>query len=769
MWTSLARFILKYKFFHLAIILLATVLMGFIARKVAMSYEFTNAIPTNNEKYKAYQDFKNMFGEDGTMMAIGFQSKNMFEKAFLKDMYVWVEDIKKIEGVENILSIPTAIHIKKKDTAGKQFLVSMPVFDIQDNTIKDSDIIAFQHLPFYKNLLYNTDNQSVLTAIYINKEILKSDKRVNVIKQITDRSDAFAAQQKLDIHYSGLPLIRTLFSESVKSEMRLILLLSLALTAVILLLFFRSWMAMLVSLFVVLVGVVWALGLIVLFGYKITLLSALIAPLIVVIGVPNCIYFLNKYHTQYNLLQNKNEALIAMIERMGIVTLFTNLTAAIGFGVFYFTKSQILKEFGLVSGVAILVVFLLSLFLLPILFSLLKVPKARHVRYLENEPLSKLLMRVETWVLQHRKAIYLFWSVLMLLSIWGVSLLKKDTHIVDDLPKENKIYSDLKFFEKNFNGVMPLEILIDTKRKQGAVSLSMLQKMDEMTESLKSFSSISKPLSIIEAVKFARQAFYDGDSASYGVPNSFDISFMLPYLRGNTHSSSQFSSIAKSFTDSTKQFARISMGVADIGSKRLPLLLDSIQKQANEIFDTSRYTIKYTGTSVVFLEGSKFIISSLKDSLLLALLMITVCMLFLFHSWRIVLLAIITNVIPLVITGGIMGFVGIAIKPSTVLVFSIALGIAIDVTIRFLVNYKQDLVSYHFDIEKTVKATIKETGISIIYTSLVLSIGFIVFIVSQFDGTKALGYLTALTLIMSMITNLTLLPALLIWFDRQGK
>ena len=553
--------------------------------------------------------------------------------------------------------------------------------------------------------------------------------------------------------------------------MKLILVASLLLTAFILFLFFRSFSTVLFSVLVVFAGVLWAVGLLYLMDYRISILTALIAPLIVVIGIPNCIYFLNKYHTQFALLNDKKEALISMVERMGIVTLFTNLTAAIGFGVFYFTKSQVLKEFGLVAGVSIIVVFLISLFSIPAIFSYLKAPETKHTKYLDNKFLSAVLLKFDYWVLNHKKYVTVFWTCMVIISLLGIMKLKTLGFIVDDLPKQNKIYTDLKYFEKNFHGVMPLEIVVDTKKKHGATTLPTLQKLDQLSASLGEYKQIAKPLSMVEAIKFARQAYYDGDSSSYGVPNSFDVAFLLPYLRMKTDSakSSQFSQLISSFIDSSKRYARISVGIEDVGSEKLPVILNGIQQKANTIFDTTRYKVSFTGTSIVFLEGSRFIINSLRDSLLLALLMIVFCMIFLFRSWRIVIISLITNMIPLAITAGVMGYFNINLKPSTVLVFSIALGIAIDVTIRFLVNYKQDLPKYDYDIPATIKATIQETGISIIYTSLILSAGFIVFLVSQFDGTKALGYLTALTLFMAMITNLTILPALLVWFDRQKK
>ncbi|MBL7765818.1 MAG: MMPL family transporter [Chitinophagaceae bacterium] len=772
MWSFLARFILQFRIPILAALLITTCVMGYFASKVQMSYEFTRAIPTDNQKYKDYESFKKMFGEDGNMMVIGFTKKDFFTQAFIEDMSTWLNELKAIPGIENTLAIPSSINLTKVETDSSSRLKTTGIFTKGQSAASfDSSAQVFLNLPFYRDLLYNPESHAYLTAIYIKHDVLKSENRVALVKKIKTMTEAFAKAHNLDIHFSGLPFIRTEFAQSVRYEMKLILLISLGLTALILLLFFRSVSAVIFSVVIVLAGVVWALALLYLFGYRITLLSALIAPLIVVIGIPNCIYFLNKYHTQYILHGEKMKALHSMVERMGVVTLFTNLTAAIGFGVFYFTKSQILKEFGLVSGISIIVIFIISLLAIPAIFSFLKVPEERHTRYLDNKYLSALLLRFEYWVLNHSKIIFGFWMILIALSALGMMRLKSVGHIVDDLPKQNKIYTDLKFFEKHFHGVMPLEIVIDTKRKQGAVSLQTLQKMDELSAVLSGHAEMSKPISIVEAVKFARQAYYDGDSSSYGVPNSFDVAFLLPYLKMKSDSGqqTQFSRLVRSFVDSSKRYARISVSMEDVGSVKLPQILKEVNQKAVEIFDTSRYSISYTGTSVVFLEGSKFIISSLVDSILLALLMIIVCMAFLFYSWRIVLISIITNMIPLVITAGVMGVCGIPLKPSTVLVFSIALGIAIDVTIRFLVNYKQDLPLYNYNIPETVNATIRETGISIIYTSLILAAGFVVFLVSEFDGTKALGYLTALTLFLAMITNLTILPVFLVWFDKQKR
>lgn len=766
MWHRIAAFIIKFRVTLLVLLLAATCVMGYYASKVELSYEFTNAIPTDNPKYKDYQAFRKQFGEDGNMMVIGVQTDKFFNQDFFTDYTSLVKQLEKVKAVENVLSVPGAINLLKDTTTGQLKVVKL----VTDSTINNVAGIkdAFHNLPFYKGFLYNPETGAYLMALRIDKQVLNSKNRAGVVNEILALSDAFGKKHGIEMHYSGLPLIRTMMAAQVQSEMNLFLILSFVLTAVILALFFRSFMAVLASMLVVAAGVIWSLGTVVLLGYKITLLIALIPPLIVVIGIPNCVYLLNKYHAEYNKHQNKAKGLLRMVDRMGIVTLFTNITAAIGFGVFFFTKSAILKEFGLVAGINIMAIFLISLIFIPALFSFLPPPKGRHTSYLESGWMTRLLDTITTWVFGHRIWIYAATILICAVSVMGMMRLNSVGHIVDDLPKEAKVYQDLLFFEKNFRGVMPLEIVIDTRKKNGAVGLPVLQKMDELTTYLKQYPEIGHSLALTEGVKFARQAYYDGDSSSYAVPNMFDAAFIQPYLRGGggADKKSMFSKLLNAFMDSTKQKTRISINMADVGSKRLPVLLDSIRPKTFELFDTSKYDVTFTGTSIVFLEGSKFIINSLRDSLILAFIMIFGCMIALFRSWRILLISMVINIVPLLITAGIMGWAGIPIKPSTVLVFSVALGITIDVTIRFLVNFKQELVHHDDDIAKTVKRTIHDTGLSIIYTSLILVAGFGVFALSQFDGTKSLGYLTSLTLLLAMVTNLTLQPALLLWMDK---
>lgn len=770
MWYRLGQTILQFRRTSLIILAAITLVMGYYAVQVKLSYEFTKAIPEDNPTFRIYKSFVQQFGVDGTTMVVGFQTKELFTQQNFNALAQLQKNIKTIPGVTDVLGVPSAYAIVK-DTVNFRFKGTSIFHTPYSN---DSALLAdksiFETLPFYKNLLYNPDSSSYIMAISFIPDSINSGARTKIIQSLENKLDQFKLETSFDLHISGLPYIRTIMADRIKKEMLWFLIGSLLLSAITLLLFFRSISAMLMSLAVVAMGVIWSFGTMVLLGQKITLLTALIPPLIVVIGIPNCIYFLNKYHTSYKETGDKNKALVQMVGRMGIVTLFCNITAAIGFFVFALTKSPLLKEFGWVSGLNIMALFFISLFFIPPVLSYLEVPNSKHVKYLDNKTLEKLLVKIERWIFDHTKWVFGITIVLVIVSSFGLLQIKKEAFIVDDLPKKDKLYTDLKWFEQNAGGVMPLEIVIDSKKKNGLTrSLKPLEKIDELDYFLQAQPELGKPLGLLDGVKFAKQAFYDGDSLAYAIPTGTEMAFIAPYIApkpldtkvSKTLATKGPEALLTKFIDKDKKATRISVNMKDIGSAKLLVFLAKIDSITKVLFDTSKYHVEITGSSVTFLEGSNFIIKGLGESIFWAFLLIAICMIFLFRSFPILMCSLIPNIIPLFITAGIMGWTGVALKPSTVLVFSVALGIAIDVTIRFLVNYKQELPHLNYQVNQTLVQTIRHTGISIIYTSMVLVAGFIIFCFSDFGGTKALGWLTSLTLIVSTLTNLVLLPALI--------
>ena len=770
MWIKIAHFIIRRRVSLLISIILITVFFAWKATKSKLDYEFTKAIPIDNPKYIEYKNFIHKFGENGDIMVVGFEKKNLFTIDFYNQFSELVQTLKKIPEVNNVLTCSETFQINKDDL-NQQFIFKK-IFESNytDQNILDSHRAIFENYPLYENLIYNKDKNSYLIAINIKHEIIQSAARFGVIQDIKNKLNQFELKTNTPLYISGLPYIRTVVGKNIEDEMIWFLIGSLLLSALSLYVFFRSIPAILMSLGVVLIGVLWSMGTMVLLGQKITILTALIPPLIVVIGVPNCIYFLNKYHLAYKKTKNKEQAIIEMISKMSIVTLYCNISAAIGFGVFALTKSNLLIEFGIVAGLNIFALFFISLFFIPPILMFMNPPTNKQLKYLNNKFISKFLIKVEKWTMHHPKYVTTITLSILIFSIIGLTKIKSQGFILDEMPHSDKIYTDLKWFESNFGGVMPLEIMIDAKKPKAILhSISLLNNIEELNQKIISLGIFSKPISIVDGLKMFKQAFYNNDKQSYVVPSATDLAFMAPYLKAKQPNKNSTNNLLNNFLDSTQQFTRISVNMQDIGTSQLPIYIDSINKSINQIFDTSRYHIVLTGGSVTFLEGSSFIIKGLFDSIIWAFLLITITMLLLFRSFKMLLCSILPNILPLIITAGIMGWVGTALKPSTVLVFSISLGIVIDVTIRFLINYQQELPNFKYNAQQTLVQTIHNTGISIIYTSLVLIAGFIIFCWSKFGGTNALGWLTSLTLFIGTFANLIFLPVLISALYKRKK
>ncbi len=542
--------------------------------------------------------------------------------------------------------------------------------------------------------------------------------------------------------------------------MKLFMLLAICVMATILLILFRSISGVVLPLIIVTIGVIWTLGSIVLFGLKLSLLTGLVPTLVIIIGIPNCIYLLNKYHLEYLKSENKGRSLFKSIERIGNVTFFANLTTAIGFGVFAITKSEMLREFGIIAGLNVLAVFFISIIVLPSILSYLPPPKRGATNHLENKLFNKIIGLFKKAVLSRPTLIFIATGLILLSTAFGIINLKSQGYIFDDIPKHSKEYIDLKFFEDNFTGVVPLDIVVDTRKKGGATSLKTLNDLDKAQKIIAGYEYFSEPISVVNGLKMATQAYYSGKASRYGVPNSMEKNFILSYL--GKMERGEGSNLLTAFTDDKRQLARISFQMKDIGSNEFPKQLALLKTDLEEVLPENRYDVQFTGTGLLSLTGYNYLVNGLVNSVLFAFILIAIIMSFLFKSIRMLMLALIPNFIPLLITAAIMGMSGVYLKPSTVIIFSVAFGISVDFTIHFLAKFRLELDRHDWDVKKTVFLAMDETGYSMIYTAIILLCGFSVFLISTFEGTIYLGLLTCTTLIVSLFTNLLVLPSLLL-------
>lgn len=761
MWAWISSRILRNRPGILVVLGLITVFLGYHARSVQVSYKFGNLLPKRDSAWIHYEELHARFSEDGNVIVLGVKDPALYELDNFQAWWRLGRELRDLPGVDSVFSEAHFYELVREDSlkrfALRPVVPSMPATQAEVDSIRQ----RARNLPFYNGILYNEAGTSLM-MVFVNAERFNSDKRGDMVDQITARVDAFA-QGRPTVHRSGLPFIRTVVTERTKTELRMFVLLMVAVVALLLLLFFKSWRVMLVCLLVVVTGVVWALGTIGLLGYKLTSVMAIIPPLIVVIGVPNCIFLINKYHYEFARHGNKMRALSRVVHRVGKASFITNTTTATGFATFVLTYSEVLRQFGVVAALNIMAVFALSLLLVPILFSYQGVPKDRHLAHLDRKWVDRstaLLMHI---VQHQRPMVYACTAVFVVVGLIGVARLKNESRVVEDLPNDDPVMHDLRFFEREFNGVMPLEIMIDTRKKGQVLKEANLKRIARLQDSLATMPELSRSLSVADAVKFTKQAFYGGDPERYQlIRSSGPDQFILPYLDGAKGSGG----VVRGFLDEDRAITRLTVQVSDMGTARMDDFMARLRAQVDSIFDPASFRVVLTGTSVVFLEGSKYMVKNLAISLVLAVLAISAIMALLFNSLRMVGISLIPNLVPLIMTAGLMGYLDIPIKPSTILVFSIAFGISVDDAIHYLAKYRQELKLTGHNIRASVLQAIREAGVSMMYTSIVLFCGFSLFVFSDFGGTQALGLLVSFTLLVAMFTNLLILPSLLLSFER---
>lgn len=761
MWTLIARVILRNRILLLVLVALSTGFMAYKASSIQISYHFSRILPKDDSTHIEYEAFKSTFGEVANTVVVGMQTDDLFEAGLLNHWKHFSDSLRKVRGVEQVISIAHFYDIGKDSSGQLELKLIEPSSDFSNQDAEDLKT-RLKSLPFYKDLLISRDGQASLMFVQLDIEQLYNEEIIRIVESIKSISAEFEKITGEEIHISGLPHIRMANTTKIKREVYLFIALALGVTAFLLFLFLKSFRATAVSMLVVIFGVIWSFGLISLLGYSITLVSSIIPPLVIVIGIPNCIFLINKFHQEFKLHGNKVLALQRKIRKIGNATLLTNVTTGLGFASFTLTESVILKEFGVVAFINILVVYLLSIIIIPIVYSYLNNPKERHYAHLDRRWVSKMNGFLIHTVAHRRPAVYLVSAAILVAGFFGVQRIETTGNMTDDFQRDDPVFLDLKFLEQHFRGVVPLEVVIESRQKGGIRKLSTLKRMEAFQRSLDSIPLLSRSLSITDLTKFARQGFYSGDSNFYDLVNRQDREWVLSSLP----SGPGYQSMISSLVDSSGTKARIGVQVADIGTEEMRQLETDLQKLANRTFDPERYKVTITGASVLFLHGTTYLIKNLVISLLLAILVISIMMAFLFRSFRTVIISLIPNLLPLILTAAIMGFMGIPLKPSTILVFSIAFGISVDDTIHFLAKYRQELQRTRWDMRESVVEAIRETSVSMFYTSVVLFFGFSIFLASEFGGTQALGALVSITLFLAMFSNLIILPSLLLTLDR---
>lgn len=767
-WNFVARTLLRNRHWVLLFIALFTIFMGTQWKYIRFTQTEANLLPNDHKDNIAYADFLKKFGEEGNVIIFAVKSSDVFKPTTFKAWNDMMASIAKNKEVDGVLSFNEIQNLVKNDSLQtfqlKPFIDQNKVADAAYLNTKKQDLL--NKMPFYESLLFNKKSGIVRSVIYLKKDIVnKPERKEFVLNKLIPAIDTFKETTKTDIKVSGMPYIRTLNAKAIIGEIGLFIGATLLVTSLIFYFFFRSFRTTLMALFVVMIGVMWSFGFLGLLRYEITVLTALVPSLIVIIGIPNCIFLTNKYHQETRIHGNRAKGLQRVLTKVGTATFITNVTTAVGFATFIITDNKLLQEFGIVTSINIMALFVLSLFVIPIFFSFMPLPKEKHLEHLERGYLVNFRNWIIDQVKYHNVKVYTFSLGILILGIIGVYKMKVSGSILEDMPKRTPFFEDIRFFEKEFKGVLPVEILIDTKRKKGVMKISTLKKMDELQAEIEAIPELSKPISIVNLVKFSKQAYYNGNPAFYDLPNSQEQAFILPFLKNSSKDSKN--NPLKSYVDDSGRYARISTFMKEVSQDEMIKVEEKLQDRIHKLFPKERFTVTITGKALLFQKGTNYLLENLIESLIFALALTAALIFFLFRSVKMIFVALIPNLLPLLATAGLMGYLGIPIKPSTILVFGIAFGLSVDDTIRFLAQYRQELVRNHWKIKKSIFATLEEEGPSMFYTSFVLLFGFSVFTLSEFGGTVALGGLVSITLLFGMLTNLILLPSLVLSLNRS--
>ena len=768
-WDSVSNLILRNRILIISFLILATSFFISQWQYIKFSNTEANLLPDNHEVNLEYLDFTDKFGEEGNLIVIGIKDSLLFTTENLNAWNNLSKVLKDTNFVESVIAIGDLQKLKK-DKKKQQFYLE-PF--IRDTISSDIELISikkelFEKYPFYDEFLFNTKTKSVRTAIHLKKSIVNEAGRETYINNfLIPKVESFEAKYNLDIKISGMPYVRTKNAENIKSEISTFVILALIITSIIFFLFFRSYRATFISLFVVMIGVVWTVGILGLFiintppgDFEISVLTGLIPPLIIVIGIPNCIFLINKYQHEVNKHGNKAKSLQKVITKIGNATLMTNVTTASGFATFIITNSKLLKEFGIVASLSIMAIFILCILIIPIIYSFLPIPEEKHLEHLNRTWINSLGDWIEKTVKKSKINIYIISVLLLVTSIIGIYQIRISGSIIDDMPQKADWFDDIMFYEKEFNGIMPLEILINTKRKKGVTKLSTIKKMSKIEDVILEIPELSKPISMVSLVKYSKQAYYNGNPKYYQVPTSQENSFILSYAKNSTSDSDV--DLIKNYVDSTGQYTRITAFMKDMEIEKMEEIEKKLNYEISKIMPSDNFEVSITGKAYLFQKGTKYLVKNLILSLSLAIFLIALLMAYMFRSLKMIFISLIPNLLPLIVTAGLMGYLGVAIKPSTILIFSIAFGIAVDDTIHFLAKYRQELITNNWEVKKSVYNALRETGVSMFYTSIVLFFGFSVFTVSNFGGTVALGALVSATLLFALLSNLLLLPSMLL-------
>lgn len=724
--------------------------MLFFTTKLTFNYDFESFFPKGDSDLAYYMNHREKFGKDNTFLLIAAENKpSVYDQTFLNQFDELTKSIKQLEHVTEVVSL-TELKNELITPAG---IYGVPFIHLNspEKYTTDSSLIA--NYPELVNNLISRDAQHLSMMLWVDG-VDSKDKNDRLIESI----DSLLVNSGLKTHFSGRFKAEHIYVNRMQVELVFFIMCSMVLIVLFLYFTYRSFLGIIIPLFVIMLAVIWSLGTMAVFNKPIDIMTVLLPTIMFVVGMSDVIHLISKYIEELRTGKTKEEAIKTTIKEIGLATFFTSLTTAIGFFTLYSTGIQPVQEFGLFTGIGVFFAFIITLSLLPLI--LRKLPVDKLITKKENK-WDSFLRRLFIWVTRNKKTISFSTIVLLIIAGVGISTIKIDVKLIDELNEGDPLKDDFIFFENTFSGVRQFDLSIKLKdTTQQLITHETLLELEDLHRYLEDSFGVQASMSPYTLVCAINRSINGGNPDYYSLPNPKELKKQQRILKRAAKSDKLAFYISKDLKEG-RLFGRM----GDIGSNLVKTRLEAFNLYKNKY---THLDLKATGSALLIDKSNDNLSTNMLQGLGIAFVIVAIIMGFLYKSIRIILISFIPNIIPLVVIGGLLGFTGIGLKISTAIIFTIAFGIAVDDTIHFMSKLKIELNKGKSKIY-ALKRTFISTGKAIIQTSLVLSSGFLLLIFSNFNGTYYTGLLVSITLIVAVVADLLLIPVLIVYFYKPNK
>ncbi len=736
-------------YLHLVLVVFICVLIWIFKPTVVFDYDFENFFPQDDEELSFYQEYRERFGNDNDYLLIALgQESGVFDKDFLENSALINDQIKSLNQVERTVSLLDL----EEPIFGTFGVRRNRVLQWNSESVLSESKREILDSEQYTGNLISIDQQFLLLLVQNEQQITKEDGDLlyHQISEILEDSEIEL------YHTAGKIKAQGEFVVLMQEEFTYFLTISLVLIIVLLFVIFRTLSGVLIPLLAIMIGILWTIAFSLYTGKPLDVMSVMQPTILSVIGLAAIVHFFNHYLTYLRQGIEKNGAIEDAFSELLLAVFLTCLTTSLGFISLYFTSIPSLQYFGLYTGIGVMLMFLAVIFTVPgLLYLFGSFSKAKNS---SSETYWRIGMRnAFILTLKHPKIIISSFVLCSIVSFIGLLNLKVNGYLFDNLPQGHSLLEEFRFFDDKFGGSKPMEVYLESGEfAENLLQLEVLEELEKLENFIRSTYNSAVIISPLTVIKGLNKAQNNGNPKAFSLPSRGQLIRLKNYLPIAFEEAGQ-----RFIEEDSLKSGRLSTRTDDMGSFKASELREQLEKFIDEEIDEELLQVRLTGTSNLIDISHESVTWQLGRGLGFAFLIVAIVAGYLFRSWRIALIILLPNIIPLLWMCGVMWFLGIELKLTTAIIFTVAFGIAVDDSIHFMSKLKIEL-NKNKSWLYAIKRTYIETGKAIVLTTIILATGFSVLILSEFGVTYYSGLLISISLVFALLADLFLLPLMLI-------